>query len=530
MILPKTALCVLGLGIALAGCQKKEPGAVAAAPAATPPTAVTPPGIGLVPSPELSRHFAAVNRQLELGGTLYAYMDVDGDVLKVAAQAHNLFAQVARTQPAIAGWANQDFGALARILGLTDIVAVGASSVAETDGYYRNRGFAYIPGGRHGLLAGFGGGPAPFVHTDLAPANADLYAEAEVDLPAMYKTFREVAAQAGGPPAANQMEDAVKKAGEAAALSFLGVLQNLKGHTALVARLAPDRPISLGENAGAFRIPEISLLICIDGIGAVLEPALQKSPALRLVPGKAHVYEMAHPLPVTGIAPVLVVDGTTLYLATTRAFFDECLARQNPLGSRAEFKQALARVGQEGNGLSYINPAAFQHLRAFSSLNPQLPPDAKRMIDSVLANLPAPDRALVSIRTNLPDGILVRSYADRSLKQDLVALAIYNPVSIGLISAMAVPAFQKVRRASQEKAIQENLRALANAAVQFRAQHPGRAPAYGDLVGAGKYIPALPHVAGENYGLLRFEPGAPLRVRLADGTFVEFRSEMPARR
>ena len=35
----------------------------------------------VVAEPERSRHFEAVNRQLELGGTLYGYADIDGDVL-----------------------------------------------------------------------------------------------------------------------------------------------------------------------------------------------------------------------------------------------------------------------------------------------------------------------------------------------------------------------------------------------------------------------------------------------------------------
>ena len=40
-------------------------------------------------------------------------------------------------------------------------------------------------------------------------------------------------------------------------------------------------------------------------------------------------------------------------------------------------------------------------------------------------------------------------------------------VIIGLLAAMAIPAFQKVRVASQDKAVLNNMRLLAAAAAQY---------------------------------------------------------------
>src|SRR6478736_1014493 len=135
--------------------------------------------VTLVKAPERSGHFAAVQKQLELGGTLYAYADVDGDVFKLADALRGVMEQVAETQPEAAPYLKQDYRALATIMGLDDIKALGLSSVPVGDGTFRNRVFFLTPNGRHGLLAGLGGAPAPYGMVKLAPTGTDFYGEAE---------------------------------------------------------------------------------------------------------------------------------------------------------------------------------------------------------------------------------------------------------------------------------------------------------------------------------------------------------------
>ncbi len=72
-------------------------------------------------------------------------------------------------------------------------------------------------------------------------------------------------------------------------------------------------------------------------------------------------------------------------------------------------------------------------------------------------------------------------------------------VIIGLLAAMAIPAFQKVRASSQEKAIINNLRQLSGAAQQYFLENGVDTVAYTDLVGDGKYIKTIQTVAGETY-------------------------------
>ncbi len=63
---------------------------------------------------------------------------------------------------------------------------------------------------------------------------------------------------------------------------------------------------------------------------------------------------------------------------------------------------------------------------------------------------------------------------------------------MGLMAAMAIPAFQKVRAASQTKVCQNNQRMLSAALDQYRLEN-GRGPkSWTEVVGAGKPLTAMP--------------------------------------
>ncbi len=72
-------------------------------------------------------------------------------------------------------------------------------------------------------------------------------------------------------------------------------------------------------------------------------------------------------------------------------------------------------------------------------------------------------------------------------------------VIIGLLAAMAIPAFQKVRVASQDKAVLNNARQMAAAADQYYLEAGSAYAASSSLVGATNYVKALNTVAGESY-------------------------------
>ena len=72
-------------------------------------------------------------------------------------------------------------------------------------------------------------------------------------------------------------------------------------------------------------------------------------------------------------------------------------------------------------------------------------------------------------------------------------------VIIGLLAAMAIPAFQKVRQSSQDKAVLNNARQLAAAADQYFLENGVSSVTQGNLVGATNYVKSLNLVANEGY-------------------------------
>jgi type IV pilus assembly protein PilA len=72
-------------------------------------------------------------------------------------------------------------------------------------------------------------------------------------------------------------------------------------------------------------------------------------------------------------------------------------------------------------------------------------------------------------------------------------------VIIGLLAAMAIPAFQKVRQSSQDKAVLNNARQLSAAADQYFLENGVSTAAQTSLVGSTNYVKSLNLVANEAY-------------------------------
>jgi len=72
-------------------------------------------------------------------------------------------------------------------------------------------------------------------------------------------------------------------------------------------------------------------------------------------------------------------------------------------------------------------------------------------------------------------------------------------VIIGLLASMAIPAFQKVRSNSQDKAVLNNARQLSAASDQYYLENGVSSVAIADLLGPTSYIKALNSVAKEVY-------------------------------
>jgi type IV pilus assembly protein PilA len=74
-------------------------------------------------------------------------------------------------------------------------------------------------------------------------------------------------------------------------------------------------------------------------------------------------------------------------------------------------------------------------------------------------------------------------------------------VVIGLLASIAIPAFQKIRSSSQDKAVLNNARQLAGAGDQYMMETGRTSVAFSVLVGPTNYIKDFAPIAGETYPL-----------------------------
>ena len=84
-------------------------------------------------------------------------------------------------------------------------------------------------------------------------------------------------------------------------------------------------------------------------------------------------------------------------------------------------------------------------------------------------------------------------------------------VIIGMLAALAIPGFQKIRSASQDKAVLSNARQLAAATDQYMMEYGKSTVSISRLVGLTNYVKNLDTVANEAYPTV-FTAGVPITV------------------
>ena len=84
-------------------------------------------------------------------------------------------------------------------------------------------------------------------------------------------------------------------------------------------------------------------------------------------------------------------------------------------------------------------------------------------------------------------------------------------VIIGMLAALAIPGFQKIRSASQDKTVMSNARQLAAATDQYMMEFGRSTVSIGMLVGQTNYVKSLDLVANETYPTT-YVAGVPITV------------------
>lgn len=464
-----------------------------------------------------------VNRHLQPGGVLYGYVDVDGDAALLA-DALARAQELASHDDPLSSLIDPDLAPLAEDLGMTDIAAVGLSSVRRDDEFYDNRVYIHTPRGRRGLLRAFDGAPGPFEGLKLAPPDTDYFYETELDPGALFQTIAIVGQRLFGELEGSlihrQVESDLRDFGE----TMMALVSASRIRITVVVVLQPETTAFVDLDAPV-KIPGLSAVVSIDGIGKAALPLLDQIPTLELSirDGRRHYAIVGQPV-VSTWTPAVIVDGDTLLIGSSQAFILECLGRMQTLADNPEFMRAFGELGGQGNSLNWLSGRVGEQWARIVELNSNSRSEELNGMRKFLTGFKATPGPLIAMRSNSPDGILFRSIWHKSLKADLVTAGMFNPIFVGMSVAMIKPYYDRVRARTEELAIYNNLRRLQVHARQYCYDRRLRTVPINKIMGdePGKLVPLLKPVVGENYRPLVFVEDAPLSVTTADGRVIQY--------
>lgn len=438
--------------LALTACDLKKPSASG----------------GTVEGDNKSSHFDAVNAHLDLGGEMYAYMDVDGDVEKLAEWGNKFLKMAAEASggdmpPQLA---NMDIRQLMGELGLDGIEAAGMSSY-KNGKLYRNKMYAHIPEGRKGLLKLAGGEAGEFSAKALAPAGADMVYEMEMDLKSVYELAMKLATKYGGPEMAGQLAQMAAEPMPQVGLTMTEIFENLDTTAVAVMRLHPDKPMKLPEEVPV-KIPGMDLLISIEGLGPIFDKITNSIPEDQrgefLKNGDGFI-DLSFPLPpevMEIVQPVIRRDAKSgdVMIGSSAAFIAECLSGKSSVWDDDDFKSAMKDLPETGNALGYMSGEfATEYVRLYGDFidiisregGNDVPKGLSTMVKSMMQDLGLkPGIPQGSVIANLPEGILIDTNSGASMKTSVVAGG--AGMMIGLVSGFTMPMYSSLQNSSSKAA------------------------------------------------------------------------------
>jgi len=405
-----------------------------------------------------SPYYANVVKHLDLGGEVFLYADIDGDLSAGAAYLDHVLERLGKASPEL----NLDRVNAKRLLdtlGLDRVLAVGLSSVQE-EKIFHNKSFLQYGEPRRGLLLLTGAPPRELDLLHQTPGDVDVAFETDLKIKSVFDLVEAIVQDVAGSQAKDLFASLDEKLA-GTSLSIRQVIARLDTRLLGVLRVDPKRSFVVPSKGQDITLPGIDLLLGIDNLALVFDAyvgALGKVPGVtRGLDGDMEFVEMDVPLPgATGLRPVLAKERKTgrLYLATSRGFIHEFLSdktmTKKSLASAADFKKATLGFQGRCNGLSYLSGAFLT--KVANVVRPLVKDDDKMKtgLDFFLELLPEAGIPFAAQQVNLPDGLFYLSNSTTSHKSTLFPALVSVPLAIaGAGAAVLASATKNYLRASK---------------------------------------------------------------------------------
>jgi hypothetical protein len=397
-----------------------------------------------------SAHFEETAAHLHLGGTMYTYLDIDGDLARGTALLDDIIKSSDEIPSGIRTMI--DTNKWARMLGLDRIDAVGLSSYAQAEGYV-NRAFIHHTQERAGMLkVGGDGDPHPFEVLALAPADSAMVFETDINLSAVTDVVLDILKDAGGEYAAAALLAKLQELMMPTDIEVGKFLDSLDTKVMGVLRIDKEKRLHIPNEE--LTLPVMDLMLVIDDFGFLFDSIVHLAADSPLffhdVQEEYEILEIRDSFPgdFDIYKPILRKDKKTgrIYLAARRSYLETCLAQKSSVRDAENFVQATEGLPiAAGNGITYISTEFSDTLREITQSIMKDDDDLQWLLPVVGKWFPKIPIGRASVRVNYDNGTLFASNAAYSHKMTLLAAMAVNPVTIGMFGAIAIPAVLRAR-------------------------------------------------------------------------------------
>jgi hypothetical protein len=259
----RTRSGVLCLILFLSGCNN-QPSSSKTESSPTPTPASTPKA---VVATETKSPFSAVTSQLDAGGGLYIYWEVDkilAQLTKGITAARDATALSGKLTPEQSAKTKQQFDLALQLLtssGLTGFQAIGASSKQESKDSYLTKSVVFAPAPTGFLWSAFWKQPHSFDAIDFLPANAEAFSFFDVDLSALWTDLEKDLSASGIPEAVQFAQDFPKQVAGMTAMELSEILGSLGDQAGFIVTLDPNSKVKIPMSGNEVEMAEPAIAI-----------------------------------------------------------------------------------------------------------------------------------------------------------------------------------------------------------------------------------------------------------------------------
>ncbi len=454
--------------------------------------------------------FEETASHLDTDGQIIGYVDFSGDSNEIGDVLNQIWASAVETNPEMPP-IPLDFINLLSTLGYGNIESMGLSSLEIEDGLVQNKSVMLLDGEPTGVLRVYGLENRPFYAAQVAPSNVDLAMSGEINLSAYVDTIVELLTQVMGPMGEGM-------AGQYLASPVPGTEITLQD---LIETLSAPGHIIFRQDLSDLTRPVFDVWVKWEGAGSVLDGLLPMAESMGIMvedTGSSLIADLSPMLGFAGISLFLEKDNASegLFLYTSRAFDAEINSDGSKLVDSEAFQTVTSRLPSEAAMFTYSKGMDLETIYSMAAANPEMEQYMsviKNAGELVLGDFSKPS---ASAMFAVDGGIAQVSYSSFSYKQ----MAMIVPVAVA--AAVSFPAFENMKKESEEKEVRFNLHHIASAADQYTLDTGEVEMSFSDLVGEEKYLEELEPVVGENYEdmVINRDESSELSVTLPDGRVV----------